>query len=241
MSENKRKFIRLKEVDSTNDFLKRSYRDLPDGCVAIAERQFGGKGSRGRKFFSEKGGLYASILLKPPYKIDVDMLTPLAAAAVMKALRSFNCPDLSIKWVNDVLSQGKKICGILCESVVTEGVFDCVIVGIGINVCPPENGFDSSIKDSVASLYSERIPGAVDSVEKALLNAFFTLYENGNEAEISEFYAKNSYLNGKLVTVSRGNETFHGKCAGFNAKCNIILKTENGEVTLSSGSVVTYE
>ena len=129
----------LKEVDSTNRFLKELAEEgLPEGFVVIADAQTKGRGRYGRSFASPAGdGLYLSMLLKNAGSPEgLSDATACAAAATANAIKKVTgiCPD--IKWVNDLQMHGKKICGILTElSLKAESaeVLSCV-VGIGINV-----------------------------------------------------------------------------------------------------------
>ncbi len=116
----------LPEVGSTNTYLKELARNgAPNGTVVIAERQTEGRGRLGRRFESPQGGLYLSVLLRqsPDFR-----LTPMAAEAVRRAVLQTSGLQAKIKWINDLVVGGKKLCGIL-----TELSGDAAIVGIGIN------------------------------------------------------------------------------------------------------------
>lgn len=116
----------LPEVGSTNTYLKELVREgAPHGTVVIADRQSEGRGRMGRRFESPQGGLYLSVLLRqsPDFR-----LTPMAAEAVRRAIKAISGLSPQIKWINDLVYGGKKLCGIL-----TELCGDAAIVGIGIN------------------------------------------------------------------------------------------------------------
>lgn len=122
------------ETVSTNSVLKERASVLPHGTVLWSLRQSAGRGRSGRSFISPEGGLYYSMLLKfaePDERLLA--VTPLAAVAVVRALRSGCGIETVIKWPNDVLCGDKKICGILTESVTDQSGMR-IIVGIGINV-----------------------------------------------------------------------------------------------------------
>lgn len=117
----------LSETDSTNNELKRRA-DAPHGAVIAARRQTGGRGRRGRSFVSPEGGLYLSALLRPNAAPDELLhLTAMVAVAVRRAIATLGV-QTDIKWVNDLLYDGKKLCGILVEWSGTAAV-----IGIGIN------------------------------------------------------------------------------------------------------------
>lgn len=133
------------EVDSTNSALKRRP-DAPHGTVYVARRQTGGRGRLGRQFASPEGGLYLSVLLRPEVPLGTLLhLTPMAAVAVRRAIFDVCGLEVSIKWINDLLYDGKKLCGIL-----TEAVGEAVIVGIGIN-CSTEE-FPPELREKATSL-----------------------------------------------------------------------------------------
>lgn len=134
-------------VDSTNTVLKGlAAKGAGSGTVVIADHQTGGKGRRGRSFSSPSGaGIYLSYLFKPESGFDkISDLTSWTAVAVADAIRTAYGLDSNIKWVNDLLMNRKKICGILTEASVEgeSGYIDTCIIGIGVNVneqeFPPE-------------------------------------------------------------------------------------------------------
>jgi len=117
----------LESVTSTNTYLKElAKQGAPHGSIVIADHQTGGRGRLGRQFESPKGnGLYFSVLLRREPDLR---LTPMAAEAVRRAVLQVTGLPSQIKWINDLVYGGKKLCGIL-----TELCGDCVIIGIGIN------------------------------------------------------------------------------------------------------------
>jgi len=121
--------IVLDEVDSTNTYA----RAFGHGTCVLADRQHAGRGRRGRSFCSPSGGLYLSVVLQTPPSF---LLTPMAAEAVRRAVAEITGLQPKIKWVNDLVVGGKKLCGIL-----TEVFEDKLIIGIGLNCCgiPHEN------------------------------------------------------------------------------------------------------
>lgn len=132
----------LPQVDSTNTYLKDLAKNgAPHGRVVIADHQTAGRGRLGRRFESPQGkGLYLSLLLRQ--KPDL-RLTPMAAEAVRRAILQVAGLQTRIKWINDLVCDGKKLCGIL-----TELCGDCVIIGIGINC----EGVPHEVATSLAQL-----------------------------------------------------------------------------------------
>ncbi len=130
-------------VDSTNTRIKRlAAQGAPDKTVVIAAAQSAGRGRKGRSFASPEGGLYLSMLLRPGCPAEESLsITPSAAVAVCRAVEQVSGLCCGIKWPNDVVLGGKKLCGILTESASDEnGLY--LVVGIGVNVntaaFPPE-------------------------------------------------------------------------------------------------------
>lgn len=142
------KIIELEEVDSTNEFLKRE--SFCTDCAVIAKRQTAGRGTKGRSFSSESGGAYVSVLrlykdfpAENAFKIMV-----CSCVAVCETLKKFGVKPV-IRWANDVLAEGKKICGTLIENTFLNGKISRSVVGIGINV---NNDFPVELKDVAVSM-----------------------------------------------------------------------------------------
>lgn len=147
----------IKEVtDSTNlDIRKAAETGAAHGLVAVAEQQTAGRGRRGRSWVSPPGeNLYFSILLRPKLSAqETAALTPVMAIAVAQAARSIGL-DGKIKWPNDVVINGKKVCGILTELFFREEHDFYVVIGTGINVNQP--GFPEEIQDRATSFFQEK-------------------------------------------------------------------------------------
>lgn len=143
-------------VTSTNDLLRdAAEQGAPEFTVIAALRQTAGKGRQGRTFYSPPSGLYLSMLLRPKMQAaETLMLTPLAAAAAAEAVEQCCGRPVQIKWVNDLLMQGRKICGILAESKFSDaGTPEYVIVGIGINLTEPDGGFPPEIAEIAGAVF----------------------------------------------------------------------------------------
>lgn len=134
-----REIVCLEQVDSTNTYLKRRGAEgAPHGLAALAEEQTGGRGRRGRRFESPKGaGLYLSVLLRPDCApVEAVTLTAWVGVAVCDAVEQAAGVRPRIKWTNDIILNGKKLCGILTEMSVEgeTGAVDYVVAGMGTNV-----------------------------------------------------------------------------------------------------------
>ena len=127
--------LRCDEVDSTNNVCKTLAAQGADNTAVIARRQTAGKGRLGRSFRSPEGGLYLSVLWRGCPAGQLLTVTPLAAVAVCRAIEQTCGAVCGIKWCNDVVLDGKKLCGILTESSLRpDGGAEWLVVGIGVNV-----------------------------------------------------------------------------------------------------------
>lgn len=147
-------------VGSTNTVLKGlAAEGAPSGTVVVADHQSSGKGRRGRNFVSPSGvGIYLSYLFRPESGFDkISDLTSWTAVAVADAIKNAYGLDTQIKWVNDLLMNRKKICGILTEVSVEgeSGFIDTCIIGIGVNVNEKPEDFPSELSDVATSLSIE--------------------------------------------------------------------------------------
>ncbi len=150
----KNDIIVLPETDSTNTRLKELARQgAAHGTAILALRQNAGRGRLGRGFISPEKGLYMSVLLRPECAAErIPTLTPCAALAVCGALESFCGVSTEIKWPNDVLVGGKKLCGILTEGVAGADGRLAAVVGIGINVNTRSADFPEELRESVCTM-----------------------------------------------------------------------------------------
>lgn len=232
-----------KQVTSTNDFIKNL--KASEGRVIVAQEQTGGKGRLGRSFYSPEGtGIYFSLLLTPTIPIDeATAVTAAAAVAVAEAMEKLAGKEVQIKWVNDIYINDKKVCGIL-----TEGVFDMenrrlgqVILGIGINLMEPLEGFPSELIPSAGGVFKE---GEAPKDSKNLLIAevllrFWSYYKNLQDKNFLTGYRQRSMVTGKDILIIRGQETPRkAKALDIDENFHLIVESEDGEIEhLSSGEV----
>ena len=239
------------EATSTNDIAKEYAANSSEDIVVIANHQTKGRGRRGRNFFSPKGcGLYISFLLHPKMSIEkATQVTCMAAVAVCKAIEKLTGKDVKIKWVNDIFLDGKKICGILTEGATSleDGSLSYMVVGIGINLYIPKDGFPEDIKNTAGVLFPE---GELEENMKNRLSAgvireLTNLLGSGDVNDYIEDYRSRSMLIGNYVKILNGGTISggYGKVEGIDDECHLIVRRDNGEVeALSSGevSVVKY-
>lgn len=240
-----REVVCLDTVDSTNDEVKRrALAGAQAGLVVTAERQTAGKGRRGRGFQSLAGkGLYLSVLLKPEVALDqVSQLTAWTAVAVCRAIESVCGVKPQIKWPNDILVEGKKLCGILTEMGVEAetGALGYVVVGMGTNVSQTREDFGPELEDIATSL--RLLGGEVTRRELALaliaqldkMNADFPTQWN----EYFAAYQSRCVTLGRPVKLVRPyGETF-AVAERLTGEFQLVVRREDGtEETVSSGEV----
>lgn len=205
--------IVYQEISSTNDVLKRLAADeaAPEGTVIISDYQTGGKGRLGRSFFSPKGsGLYMSLLLRPRGSVgDNLILTAQSAVAVLRAVKRSSGIELGIKWVNDLYLEERKVCGILSEGQANfeSGSLDFVVVGIGINIYEPEEGFPQEISERAGSLLGKKSGGGYINRNILAAEIIKEFYSLSKEASLSHEYMERNIVPGhKIKVLDRGNE-----------------------------------
>lgn len=215
----------------------------PEGRVIIAETQTAGKGRMGRSFYSPAGsGIYFSILLRPQFSAEKSLLiTTCAAVACALAIEEVTGQDAQIKWVNDIYVDGKKVCGILTEASLDleNGGLHYAVLGIGINLMPPEEGFPAGIKDKAGSLLHSAPGGDIRCrMAAAVLNRFFDMYPRILEKNFLNEYRRRSMLMGQTVDVLRSDSIRTATVQGIDDDFALIITYEDGTTThLSSGDV----
>ncbi len=208
--------------------------------MVFAETQTAGRGRMGRSFFSPAGGgLYFSVLLRPTQPLDGLKITVAAGVAVARAVQEVLGLELKIKWVNDLYLRNKKVCGILAEGAVgASGTMEWCVLGIGINVFAPQEGFGALSAIAGALLEGEPDDRVRVQLAAAVLNHFFAIYEEPEDPALLEEYRSRSYLQGKTVTALRGNERFSARVEGIGNGGELLLRCENGQaLAFSSGEV----
>jgi BirA family biotin operon repressor/biotin-[acetyl-CoA-carboxylase] ligase len=142
-------------IDSTNVYAAKITREgATEGTIVIADAQSGGKGRLGRSWISPPGvNLYLSVILRPSVSVSIaPQLNLLAAVAVADAIAEVCQLTPTIKWPNDVLLTGKKVCGILAEMQTEGGELQAVILGIGVNINAPRSAFPEELQEKASSL-----------------------------------------------------------------------------------------
>jgi BirA family transcriptional regulator, biotin operon repressor / biotin---[acetyl-CoA-carboxylase] ligase len=237
--------LRFDSLPSTNtEAARQAALGAPEGLCIVAREQTAGRGRQQRVWASPKdAGLYFSIVLRPRFDVRAWPLITLAAAlAVRDALRDACALETDIKWPNDLLAGGRKLCGILAEtSETTRG--RAVVVGIGINLTnrafPPEI---LEIATSVEEQTGER-PDAehlLASLTRALARRYETLDAEGGAALIvREWQAASSFARERRVRIALGVETFEGITRGLEPDGALRVETRDGQTRIVRAGDVT--
>ena len=230
------------ELKSTNTTLK-EMADLgaKEGTIIIAHKQTEGRGTQGRKFYSPLNGLYLSMLIRPQVDIKKCLyLTVSTAVAVVSAIKKVLGIKCGIKWVNDIIYKDKKVGGIL-----TEGGYEnssnslkYAVVGIGLNLSKPKEGFSQDIVNIASELVETDISNTVYcELVAEIINKAYNLYKNLNKTNFIKKYQRYSVLNKKEIKYIKNGEIHFGKVLGTSKDANLIIK-ENGEkIKLCAGEV----
>ena len=231
-------------IDSTNKRAKDIALEEQEGTIIISEEQVDGKGRLGRDWISPKGkGIWMSIILKPEVDpIKVAKITLIGAAAVYKGLNNMNI-DSTIKWPNDILIDGKKICGILTEMSCELNMINYVVMGIGINVNLDGNNIPEDLREKATSIkISQKKSVNRKELLANILNEFEELYipfkDKGNISESIKICRENCALIGKEVKIIKDEKIKIGRALDINEDGQLVIEFKGGVVeNVFSGEV----
>lgn len=226
-----------KAIDSTNDWAKELAKlGAQEGTVAFAETQTAGRGRLNREWVSPKGGLWLSVILRPETKsTEAAKLMFIAGLAVARVLHRLYGLAAEVKWPNDVLVDGKKICGILGETNATRNAVSFVILGIGINANFNVNKtLPKTLRETATSLQSmlgQRVK--LEELFLALMEEIEKLYDTyktvGFSTILGEWKKCAGFLN-KLVEVACANERLIGVACDVDCEGALLLKLKDGRM-----------
>lgn len=231
-------------VSSTNTVAKElAENGQKENTIVIASAQTNGRGRLGRSFFSpDNTGVYMSFLLYPDIAPNKALyITTAAAVAICEAIEEICGLSPKIKWVNDILINGKKVCGILTEgSLDSIGKMRYAVLGIGINLYSPKNDFPDEIKDIAGSLFDKEDKEKVYALITEIINRFFRYYEQLEEKTFLKPYIDKSAVVGKSVKVLQNQAERIVKVIGIDEEFSLIVENTDSKVEyLSSGEIST--
>ena len=234
----------LPTAPSTNALVReKANQGCPEGCIIIACEQTAGRGRYGRQFFSPvDSGVYLSLLLRPTAYSpqQATCLTAAAAAAMCQAIEAVTGQQPGIKWVNDIFLHGKKVCGILTEAAVglETGTLNYMVLGAGVNLYPPAEGFPEEIQSIAGSVLEHSCPEAKNRLVGEFLNRFWDFYSHPECRTYLEDYRARSLAIGRNVTVLSAGKTVSAYAYGIDDDFRLLVRYENGDTeALSYGEI----
>ena len=202
--------------------------------TVVAKQQTNGCGRRGRIWQSDNGGLYFSTLLDAKYfDNNIGFSTVVCAVAVAKAISKYgNC---QIKWPNDMVINGKKVCGILTKLTSTNGKINYICAGIGVNTNIVQ--FDKSLTNASSILLETGCTCANDELLNDILIEIEQTLKN-DKKQIVENYKQMCITLGKEVVVHHiNNNNYTGICTDITDEGELIVKCKNETICVNSGEV----
>ena len=240
------KLYYYQETGSTNTDAKGlAEQGDPHGTLVVADMQTGGKGRRGRSWQSSAGTTIAmSIVCRPDFMPDrASMLTLVMGLSVAQAIREVTGLDSSIKWPNDIVVNGKKVCGILTEMSAELDYIQYLVIGVGINVNngadlpAPERGqtFPEEIRDMATSLFLEtgkRIPRAelIAAVMDRFEQNYETFLQKEDLSELSDTYNQCLVNRNQEVRVLDPKGSYDGFARGIDDQGNLLVEKADGTI-----------
>ncbi|WP_443597898.1 biotin--[acetyl-CoA-carboxylase] ligase [Agathobacter sp.] len=231
-------------IDSTNTKAQElAEKGYPSGTLVVADKQESGKGRRGRSWVSPSGtGIFMTLMIKPDINPNnASMLTLVAALAVAKAITSVTGEEAMIKWPNDIVVNGKKVCGILTEMNAQFDYINHIVIGIGINV--HNESFPEEISQMASSLMIEaggkRFHRAqiIAETMSYFEQYYDTFLKTQDLSALVREYDKLLVNRNKSVRVLDPKEPFDGKAMGITPKGELIVDTWESRKLVSSGEV----
>lgn len=213
------------------------------GLVVVADHQTKGRGRRGRQWVSEQGNLFCSILMRPTCSMqeasNVSFIAALAIYETVFSLVSDQHLKVECKWPNDVLIEGKKISGILLETVLNPltNEFTGLIIGMGINICyaPDNTLYPCAYLQEYARKEVTR-----EDILTLLLSSFsqwWDRWQANGFGPIREHWLKNAKGVGETITVNYPNHSLYGTFEGLDSDGALILKHEGTETLVTAGDI----
>jgi len=236
----------FRSLPSTNDIAKElAQKGAKEGTVIVAETQTRGRGRLRRRWISPRGGLWFSIILRPRISPkDAPKLTLMTSVAVTKTINKLFDLEAEIKWPNDVLVKGKKVCGILTETSTRGDALDFAVVGVGVNANFSVHDFPKNLQVSSTTL-KEELKRKIEreTLLRSLLEAtehYYSMYIQGKFNTILAEWKSLSKFLGSYVEVLSFDEKIEGWASDIDKNGalvirlgdQIIRKIVSGDVTI---------
>ncbi len=231
-------------VKSTNiDAKEWAEANAEHGSMIVAKTQTGGRGRRQRVWQSIDGGIWCSIILK--LEVSPSQIQPVTLAAAMAVVEAIKVnsknANPNIKWPNDILINGKKVCGILTEFIGDIDELRYLIVGIGINNAFYKEQLEGELLNQATTLQSE---GIIINSSKLIVDVRDNLLEitdewckTGSTKHIINFYRENMAYKGKRIKISGAGEEVIGVLKDIDSSGALVVTTESGDKKIISGEI----
>ena len=238
-----RNVVYLDRIDSTNNYAKKiALEGCEEGTLVVADYQTCGRGRLGRDWNSpDKKGVWMSLVLRPdiPFE-EVQIITLAASVAVVQALYDIAQIEAGIKWPNDIIIKGKKVCGILVEMNMEIDSINFLVLGIGLNVNQQKDDFSQELLDKAVSLkmHMEETLNTQKILKRneliaAILLKFEEIYDkvkSGAFEDIISEWKRYSVTLGKEVNITYKDEQYRGVAEDITKDGKLMVKCEDGTV-----------
>lgn len=220
--------VYFEETDSTNRQARMLAREgAQHGTLVIADRQSAGRGRRGRGWISPAGeGIFMSLIVRPDVPpSEVAKMSLTLALAVARAIERETELDARIKWPNDIVIGGRKVCGLLLEMDATEEKVESIVAGVGINV--HQTAFDEEIAHTALSL--DLLSGrhvSRGAIVRAFLQEFEYVMALEDEAMMDAYRARSATI-GQRVQVIGLSGTYTGMAQGITDSGSLLVKADD--------------
>jgi len=239
-----KKVIHRDIVDSTNIVaFKLALTGEEEGTCVVAESQEKGKGRMGRKWCSPIGkNIYMSVIVRPPIHPSVVYpITFLSSLAVYDTVKELTGEDPTLKWPNDVLLNGKKICGTLLELSTEADMVRFVIIGIGLNINMEPGEIEEEIRNKASSLAMETKKiyerAFLCGMLLSALEKYYLLFRQKGEEEICRVWEERAAIRGKYMEITQMGESYKGICEGVDKDGAILLSMDGRTRKIIAGDV----
>jgi BirA family biotin operon repressor/biotin-[acetyl-CoA-carboxylase] ligase len=223
------------EVDSTNSIARDLAKEgKPEGTVILAQTQKEGHGRLKRRWESPEGGLWFSMILRPEIVAsEATKITLMAGLAIAETLRNNYQINALVKWPNDVLIHGKKVCGMMTEMRTKGPDIDHIILGIGINVNFQVSDLPKDLRTKTTTLKEElkrelNLEELLLHVLKSISYYYEILKQDGSRTILNKWKGSSDTL-GRRVRIELEQESIEGMAQDLDENGALILKTDSGD------------
>ena len=235
----------MKSIDTTQKKIhERAAQGEPEGYLVLSDKLTNARGRFNRDFFTTTGGLYFSILLRPKISPNQSSLVSLAAgASVSLGIEDQTSLITELKWPNDCLINGRKVCGVIAESIISKEKIEYIAIGFGINVNFPRSMLPKSIHKKATTLFEEcNCTFFLPKLLNQILVHLEELYDNiqaGKKQEILDVWRKRNILKNREVEIEENNGTvLKIRVIDIDPEGNLVAKSKHGIQHFTTGEII---